>query len=129
MKKLFLVSALVLIMVSPVFAASGDEMTNTFSVGGGQDSNGDATQTLTCGLSNNVHAVYYTDGSTTAPSQWYSIGTYHIGGTEVYATAQDITSIYKLKAGKVPGNTYEWTGMPEDSTASATWSSDVWKQL
>lgn len=125
MKKLFLVTAILLLMTAPGFAATmGQDQSGTFSAGWAT-----GVDTLSCGLSNNVHAVYYTDGTAAAPAQWYAIGTYHIGGTEVYATAQDITSIYKLKAGKTPGNNFTWTGMPTDSGNSNIWSSGVWEQL
>ena len=126
MKKVILATAIFLLMTAPAFAATtnGGDQSGTFSAGWAT-----GVDVLSCGLSNNVHAVYYTDGATGTPAQWYAIGTYHIGGTEVYATAQDITSIYKLKAGKTPGNTFSWTGMPTDSGSSNIWSSGVWEQL
>jgi hypothetical protein len=120
MKKIFLVTALLLLMTVPAFADEGS--TGTLTMGSGDNA-------LDCGLSSNVYATYGTDGSASAPSQWYVIGTYHVGGTMVYATAQDITALYKLKAGKTPGNKFTWTGLPSDSEDSNVWSYTVWEQL
>lgn len=122
MKKIFLIAALLLIMTVPAIAAVGVEATGNLSIGGT-----DTTDVLTCGLSSNVYALYDNDGATR--TQWYVIGTYHLGGTEVYATAQDITSLYKLTDGKNPGDQFTWTGLPADSSASSSWSGDVWEQL
>lgn len=130
MKKIFLITALLMFVASSAFAVGlGVDQTGTFTIGGSADSGGTATDLLTCGLSSNVHAYYNTDGTSAAPAQWYTIGTYHVGGTEVYATAQDITSLYKLDAGKTPGDLFTWTGLPTDSGSSNVWSADVWKQL
>lgn len=125
MKKIFLATALLLLMTLPAFAEGlATDQTGNLTIGGS-----DSTDTLTSGLSSNVHAYYNTDGVAGAAAQWYVIGTYHLGGTDVYATAQDITSLYKLDAGKIPGSLFTWSGLPTDSSASNVWSQDVWVQL
>jgi hypothetical protein len=131
MKKILSITVALLLMSSSAFAlGQGVDQLGTFSVGGTNTGNPSLpAPTLSCGLSSKVHAIYYTDGTGPAPAQWYSIGTYHLGGTDVYATAQDITGLYKLRLGKVPGNLFEWAGMPEDSTASATWSAGLWTAM
>lgn len=125
MKKIFLVTVLLMFMALPAFAEGlATDTTGNLTIGGT-----DSTDTLTSGLSSNVHAYYNTDGVSGAAAQWYVIGTYHLGGTEVYATAQDITSLYKLDAGKTPGALFTWSGLPTDSGTSNIWSGDVWTQL
>ena len=136
MKKILFVALLVMAMVSPSFAAStgiGADQTGTMTIGGGakNDGTGD-TDTLAMGLSSNVHGYYDTDGTSAAPAQWYVIGTYHLGGNNVYGTAQDITSLYKLADddAKTPGELYTWgSGLPADSGDSNTWSGTVWEKL
>jgi len=122
MKKIFLITVMLLVICAPAFAAIGVDSTGTLSVGGT-----DTTDTLTCGLSSQVHAIYDTDGVAGTPAQWFVIGTYHVGGTQVYATAQDITNIWHQD--KIPGKAFVWSGLPEDSAASNEWSGDVWEQL
>jgi hypothetical protein len=127
MKKILLITALLLFVASSAFAGIGDDSVGSLSIGGGTTAAGVVSDVLTCGLSSNVHAIYDNDG--VASTQWYVIGTYHLGGTQVYATAQDITSLYRLDAGKVPGDVFEWSGLPEDGASSNVWSSAVWVQL
>jgi hypothetical protein len=123
MKKGFIVAVLLFFFALPAFAEGiGVDQTGTFTIGGT-----DSTDTMTSGLSSNVHAYYDNDGATS--TQWYVIGTYHIGGTEVFATAQDITALYKLANGKVPGDEFSWSGLPADASASSEWSGTVWQQL
>lgn len=123
MKKGFIVAVLLFFFALPAFAEGiGVDQTGTFTIGGT-----DSTDTMTSGLSSNVHAYYDNDGATSP--QWYVIGTYHIGGTEVFATAQDITALYKLANGKVPGDEFSWSGLPADASASSEWSGTVWQQL
>jgi hypothetical protein len=126
MKKGFIVAVLLFFFALPAFAEGiGVDQTGTFTIGGT-----DSTDTMTSGLSSNVHAYYNTDGVSGTAAQWYVIGTYHLGGTEVYATAQDITALYKLSAGKEPGSTLSsWSGLPTDSSTSNIWSGDVWEKL
>jgi hypothetical protein len=127
MKKILIIAALLLFVSAPSFAEIGADSTGNLTIGGGTTAAGVESDTLTCGLSSNVHAYYDNDGATS--TQWYVIGTYHIGGTEVFATAQDITALYKLANGKVPGDEFSWSGLPADASASSEWSGTVWQQL
>lgn len=52
-----------------------------------------ATDTLEIGLSPKIAALYRTNAATNP--QWYLVATVHIGGTEAYATAQNVTKTYK----------------------------------
>ncbi len=110
MKKIVLL-VLVMCFVSVNAFAQGQEsdgslLTLSSPTGGFND--------LVIGLSNQVQAVYYNDGS-----QWFSIGTAHKGGTRIYATAQDITNIYS--AIKSPGEDADWNGMATGQDESDTW--------
>lgn len=119
MKKTLLALSIMIILTSGVaFAAT---YKGTMTIGGSGDN-----PELSMGLSNEVRATYAEDGGGD-PAQWYTIATYHIGGTRVFGTAQDITSIYYLD--KDSGGEFEWTGMPADGTDSEVWSEDVWKRL
>ena len=84
--------------------------------------------TLTMGLSTKVHARYVTSDT---PAQWYTIGTYHEGGTKVYATAQDVTKILqKSLYGSCEGNeSTAFTGLPTQSQSESQWSGGVWNAL
>lgn len=126
MKKVFVITLTLLLMVSTSFALT-DPVTGTLTVGGSADAAGDATDTLAMGLSANVSAVYEDGGA--VQTQWYAIATSHLGGKQVYGTAQDVTALYKLANDKVPGTPADFAGMPADATASSSWSSGVWKQL
>ena len=120
------IKLLVLITMFLMFASFSyaDQVTatGTMTIGG----NG-TTDTITMGLSNNVTAVYE-DGDV-VNTQWYAIATSHLGGTQVYGTAQDVTNLYKLTTEKSPGTVATFTGMPANNTSSADWSTGVWEAL
>lgn len=124
--KVFVLMAILLMFAS---ISSADQVTaeGTLTIGGGNDSTGAATDTISMGLSNNVSAVYE-DGDVTQ-TQWYAIATSHLGGTQVYGTAQDVTNLFKLTNEKTPGTAADFSGMPADNTASSDWSSGVWEAL
>ena len=82
--------------------------------------------TLTMGLSTKVHARYLTSS---APAQWYTIGTFHEGGTKVYATAQDVTKIYKKAYTVGEDNDAAFTGLPTEGQSESAWSGGVWNAL
>ena len=127
MKKVLYILVFVLFVTTPVFAEdysnlNSGSFTTNFTLGGTTD------ETLTVGMSNEVRGLYRIESGATQP-QWFAIATYHIGGNNVYGTAQDITNIFKLTDGKEPGSEFTWSGLPEDSTASNEWSSGVWEAL
>ncbi len=126
MKKLTLIALVVLFAATGAYA---DQKTfnGTVTIGGGTETDGTASDTLSMGLSSNVTAMYEDSDST--QTQWYAIATAHQGGTEIYATAQDVTSIYKLVAGKTPGDAPDFEGIPSTSTDSTVWSEGAWKAL
>ena len=128
MKKIIYLLILATLIATPAFAVdftngTGDSNTTNFHMGA------DSTNFLVIGVSSQVRALYRIDSGTQV--QWYGIATYHLGGNNVYGTAQDITNIYKLSGdpGKQPGSEFDWSGMPADSTASSSWSSGVWVPL
>ena len=82
--------------------------------------------TLTMGLSTKVHARYVTSDT---PAQWYTIGTYHEGGTKVYATAQDVTKIYKKSYTVGEDAATAFTGLPTEGQSESQWSGGVWNAL
>ncbi len=124
MKKVLTITAALLLLASSGFAAQVDSVGSDLTIGGGGTP---ATKTMSSGLSSNVSAVYENGGAT--KPQWYAIATSHLGGKQVYGTAQDVTSLYKLAVEKTPGVAANFEGMPEDSTASSSWSTGVWKKL
>ncbi|HEX9778710.1 MAG TPA: hypothetical protein VGA63_11235 [Geopsychrobacteraceae bacterium] len=76
---------------------------------------------LSLDFSPKVMAMYGDDGVTGAV-QWYVIATYHIGGTKTYATAQNITSIYKAD------DTLDFTDVILTEASVEAWSGDVWSR-
>ena len=122
MKKVLVISALMLFVASSAFAAQVSSSGGSLTIGGK-----DGTKELSMGLSSNVSAVYENGGADTP--QWYAIATSHLGGKQVYGTAQDVTNLYKLKQEKTPGVAATFDGMPADSTASSDWSSGLWEKL
>ncbi len=126
MKKIMLILVALLLIATGAFADQ-TKATGTLTIGGGNKNDGTASKTLTMGLSNSVVAVYE-DGDT-KQTQWYAIATAHPGGKQTYGTAQDVSSLYKLKDERTPGDTPDFTGMPADDSASSTWSGDKWEAL
>jgi hypothetical protein len=57
----------------------------------------DETQKLRFSFSPKVAGKYLAEGATPTNEQWYSIGTYHGGGTLFYGTASDQTTVFKKK--------------------------------
>lgn len=127
MKKIILVSAVLLLITTGAFADQTPSSGGTLAIGGGAKNNGDDSDTLSMGLSNSVQAVYE-DGDV-IQTQWYAIATAHPGGKQTYGTAQDVSSLYKLVNERTPGDDPDFSGMPADNTASETWSGDVWEAL
>ncbi len=129
MKKIALILCVLMLTATGAFATQQYFSTGSVSVGGGTETDGDTADMMNCGLSANVTAMY--EDSDTTQTQWYAIGTFHTGGTEVYATAQDVTSIYKLDAGKQPGSseTTLFNGIPAASDESTVWSEGAWTSL
>jgi hypothetical protein len=121
MKKIYVLVAVVLMMATSSFAAQVPSSGGSLSLGTGTNPK------LSMGLSSNVSAVYE-DGGAIKP-QWYAIATSHLGGKQVYGTAQDVTNLYKLADEKTPGVAATFDGMPADSTASSSWSSGVWVKM
>ena len=126
MKKIAIITAVFLLFSTGAFAQQKTG-TGTLTLGGGTETGGATSDTLSMGLSSNVTAMY--EDSDTVQTQWYAIATAHQGGTEIYATAQDVTGIYKLVAGKKPGDAPSFDGIPAASDESTVWSDGAWKAL
>ena len=116
MKNIFLSLLLVLIFAS-------------FSLAGTAQSAGGVLEFTETGadeiaLSPNVSAEY-TDGvnATNVAKQWYVAGTTHTGGNFTYATAANITKIYKLK-NNAAGNRFG--DMPDSVQSESVWSTSGW---
>jgi len=125
MKKVFIIASVVLMVASTSFATQVTSSGGSLAIGGS-----DATAipvTLTMGLSSNVKAVYENGGGT--KPQWYAIATSHLGGKQVYGTAQDITNLYKLAVEKTPGTEATFSDMPTGPGMSSTWSSGTWVKM
>jgi hypothetical protein len=64
-------------------------------------------------------------------NQWYVISTYHSGGTRTFATAQNITSIYKTITTDAAGEEVRILSFDDviDTPASMEdWSTGVWER-
>jgi hypothetical protein len=112
MKKNFTLLIIAVFLVafgSPAFAATA---TNT--AGQALTLGGTNTEDLELTFSPQVLAYYGEDGATSP--QWYVISTYHSGGNTTYATAQNITSIYK----KV--DTKSFTDVITTEASASDWS-------
>jgi hypothetical protein len=84
----------VLILSANAFAVASATDSESLTIGGGNDEDGNATQEIKIGLSPKVVAHYFTDGTSTTTAQWYAIATVHPGGNVGYGTAQDVNNIY-----------------------------------
>lgn len=125
MKKLAVFLALfAFFTASSAFAADYDNVTD--GIPGGRLICG-ATDTLEVGVSPKVAALYRETHTGTTPPQWYLISTVHIGGTEAYATAQDITKTFK-KSFKAGDDTAEgiWGTLATVPTSENEWSTGGW---
>ena len=136
MRKIFIFTVVMLTFASLGFAAQVSSKDNTADtsllvIGGGADLDG-ATPTviLSVGLSSQVTAVYENGGSGTNP-QWYAIAAAHLGGKQMYGTAQDVSNVYKLPsaAERTPGTIPVFTTLPADNTASGIWTSTAWEKM
>jgi len=92
MKKIFMLVLLVSISFSGVaFAVNNeDNPGRSFTVNDGQD----PANELTFNFSPGVVGEYNADG-TVNNRQWYSMATYHGGGTNFYGTTSGVTAIYR----------------------------------
>jgi hypothetical protein len=115
----FLILLAFLMMASPAFAGTVNSDASTLTL----ETTG--TPPVSMGLSNSVHAQYVTNAATSV--QWYAIGTYHEGGTKIFATAQDITKIY-FKS-HTSGDTSDITGLPTAPQSESAWSAGSWAAL
>jgi len=116
MKNLFLSLLMVLIFASFSLAGTADSANGVlaFTEAGADE----------IALSPNVTAQY-TDGvnATGVAQQWYVAGTTHSGGNFTYATAANITKIYKL-ANDADGNRF--ADMPDTTQSESLWSDNGW---
>lgn len=122
MKKALVITSVLLLLASTSFATQVASVNGSLTIGGTAGS-----PTMLSGLSSNVSAVYEPGAS--VKTQWYAIATSHLGGKQVYGTAQDVTALYKLVEEKTPGEAATFEGMPTDTGSSATWSSGTWTKL
>lgn len=92
MKKIFMIVLLISISFSGVAFAENNESTpgRSFTVNDGQV----PANELTFNFSPGVVGEYNADGLENN-RQWYSIGTYHGGGTNFYATTSGVTAIFR----------------------------------
>ena len=118
-KSLIVVMAVLLL---PMAAFAGN--TNNGTAGSPLELTAAGTGTsLTIAVSPGVFA-YYEDDATTTP-QWYLIASAHQGGTNVYATAQNSTSIFRQAPNVAPIELTTVTGMTYPTQLEAV-SEDYW---
>jgi hypothetical protein len=82
-----------------------------------------ADNTLTISLSPQVTAGY-TCLDNNGDADWYVIGTYHVGGTKVYATASSLTKIFNSTSDADTTLSAIFSSVPQ--TVSAVESDDQW---
>ncbi|MDT8420980.1 MAG: hypothetical protein RQ754_11160 [Desulfuromonadales bacterium] len=90
----------------------------------------DGTNTLLLNFSPSVIGRYISDSAGTAGNiQWFAGSTYHVGGTTIYASSSDATSLYKQDriATNVFGD-FTFPTQPEAIAADGTKTpaEDVW---
>jgi hypothetical protein len=115
MKKISSIIAMLLVafaFASPVLAVDNESTPGTgYTVTDGLD----PANTLTLNFSPAVVGQYLTDAVQTAGNkQWFSIGTFHGGGTMFYATSSDQTVVWK-KA-RTTDQTLDDAAIPETLT-------------
>jgi len=123
MKKIILV-LFALMIASPALATDFTNYSGSL-LSGSKLTCGTGANQMEIGLSPKVAALYRINATT--PAQWYLIAAVHIGGNEAYATAQDLTKIYKhpYTAGSdTPASLL--TALPADMTSESQWSSAGW---
>ena len=80
----------------------------------------DANKNVEVQMSPQVVGQYNPNESDAAGSvQWYSIATYHTGGTKTYGTASNVTSIYYTE------DQLGFSGIPTTKASASVWSSDL----
>jgi len=109
--------------------SSGGSDPDVLQIGGGNDVAGVATDALNVGMSSQVTAVYENGSGAGTNPQWYAIAASHLGGEQVYGTAQDVSNTYKLSTPKTPGAVATFTGMPADSSSSNVWDNATWEKM
>lgn len=83
---------------------------------------GDAA--FSVGLSPEVAMFHESNGTSPTSSQWYAISAGHPGGDRCYGTAQDVNNVYYREYSTAAELSTYLQSIPEDDTASSTWSSD-----
>lgn len=99
----------------------------------------DGTQTVVLNFSPSVNMLYQSSATDDAANkQWYTVATYHAGGSNFYASSSDSTGIYKqgraantvLADVKMPASQEITTGTPDvdEVTVSAEeyWLANDW---
>lgn len=126
MKKTIIVLAFLSFCLVPatIFAASGTIYTGTLEMGDISD----PTLGVEVSLSPSISAVYIqpTAVADKAEAQWYAIGAGHPGGTQVYATAQNITNIYTKSIADATELTTVLGEIPESKVSESDWSTNSW---
>jgi len=104
---LLLVFGTAMLFASPVLAADNETSAgSSLTVTDGAT----APETLTFKFSPSVVGQYLSDGATDN-EQWFSICTYHAGGTNFYGTSSSDTLIYKKS--RATGETLDDAGIPD----------------
>jgi len=122
-KLMFLVSMYAVFSLATV--AGAGTSTNETDPGSTLDLTDGATTdpaTLALNFSPSVAGQYTTEGATDN-EQWYSIGTYHAGGSLVYATSSQQTSIWK--ASRETNETFTDSAIPateDNSNSESQWT-------
>ncbi|MBW6499701.1 MAG: hypothetical protein K0B09_15040 [Bacteroidales bacterium] len=111
-------------MASSAFAANFDSTPGEIVVGGTAD-----TSKKIIGLSKGVIVRYENPGDAPSNAQWYTVSSVHNGGSEGYATAQNLTNI--MKSPFTTGSTVAeiaafLQSMPDVETSAAKWDG-TWK--
>ncbi len=120
MKKIIVAILGVMLCASNSFAVADATATGSLVIGGADDSNSNATNPITIGLSPKITARYISDGDTETTSQWFAIATVHPGGNVGYGTAQDVNNIYMMSFTTGDATTTVTENIPVTKTPTLT---------
>ena len=118
---MFLICGVMFLMSTQVFAAAVNNENNkggTLTV--------DADIPLNLNFSPSVAGQYATDG-TDADEQWYTVATYHSGGTIFYGSGSDQTSVFKRTRGT--NQAFSDAVVPEVQALDADGNPEPWVEL
>ncbi|MCP3177401.1 hypothetical protein MJO47_09845 [Desulfuromonas sp. KJ2020] len=127
MKKIFVLTAFLLLLAVSSFAAGDETYIDDFAVTGatlyGDEADASATTRTSIGrTSTGVAIAWYCD----AGGNGYAIATQHKSGTKAYGTSYDSTAIFQTPGSVDPGNP-AWTGGALSATDTTDFTS--WNQM